>query len=170
MKSLIRVMVYIIVILAVGMISGHFTFQLLSFSRTVTVPDLRGKGMVEANNTLIGKGLHMRFDGEAYDLYVPQGYIIRQDIPPGHTVKEGRGVRVVLSRGPRVRHVPDVVGQPLNTAKSLLEERGIRINRIIYVHADNTARDTILAQRPEANEKGGDSFNVIVSLGDFERF
>jgi serine/threonine-protein kinase len=170
MKNLIMAPVYIIVILAVGMISGHFTFQLLSFSRPVAVPDLRGKGIVEANDALRGRGLHMRLAGEDYDIYVPQGHIIRQDIPPGHTVKEGREIRVVLSRGLRVRYVPDVVGQSLDAAKSLLEERGIRINRVIYVHADNTARDTILAQRPEPNEKGMDSFSVIVSLGDFERF
>jgi serine/threonine-protein kinase len=166
---LIRVTVYMVVILAVGIISGYFTFQLLSFGRTVTVPDIRGKAMVEANNTLRDKGLHIRLGGEDYDIHVPQGYIIRQDIPPGHIVKEGREVRVFLSRGPRVRYAPDVVGQPLDIAKSLLEERGIRIDRVIYVHADNTARDTILAQRPEPNERGGDSFKVIVSLGDFER-
>ncbi len=169
MKSLIKVPVCIVVILAIGIISGYSAFQLLTFSRTVSVPDIRGKDIVEANNTLRNKGLHIRFEGKDYDINVSEGHIIRQDIPPGHTVKTGREVGVVLSKGLRVRYVPDVVGKSLDTARSLLEERGIRINRIIYVHADNTARDTILAQRPEPNEKGKDTFNIIVSLGDFER-
>lgn len=169
MKNLIKALVYIVVILVIGIISGHFTFQLLTFGRTVSVPDIRGKGILEANNTLKDKGLHIRLEGKDYDLYVPEGHVIRQDIPSGRTVKTGRGVGVVLSKGPRIRYVPDVVGKPLDIARFLLEERGIRINRVIYVHADNTARDTILAQRPEPDEKGKDTFNVIVSLGDFER-
>lgn len=168
MNKLIKIPAYIIAIFVIGMISGHFTFKLLSFSRTVTVPDLRGKGMVDANDIIRKKGLYIRLEGEDYDSYIPQGYIIRQDMPPNNSVKEGREIRVVLSKGPRVRYVPDVVGQPLEKAEAILKEKGIRIGKIIYVHSEKTAKNTILAQRPETNEKGGESFSVLVSLGDFE--
>lgn len=168
MNKLIKIPIYIIAIFAIGMLSGHFTFKLLSFSRTVTVPDLRGKGMVDANDILRGKGLHIRLEGEDYDSYIPQGYIIRQDIPPHNKVKEGREIRIVLSKGPRIKYVPDVVGQPLDAAEVILKEKGIRIGRIIYVHSEKTAKNTILAQRPETNEKGGENFSVLVSLGDYE--
>ncbi len=168
MNKLIKIPTYIIAIFVIGMISGHFTFKLLSFSRTVTVPDLRGKGMVDANDIIRKKGLYIRLEGEDYDSYIPQGYIIRQDMPPNSSVKEGREIRIVLSKGPRVRYVPDVVGQPLETAEAILKEKGIRIGKIIYVHSEKTAKNTILAQRPETNEKGGESFSVLVSLGDFE--
>lgn len=168
MNKLIKIPLYIIAIFVIGMISGHFTFKVLSFSRTITVPDLKGKGMVEANDILRKKGLYIRLEGEDYDSYIPQGYIIRQDIPSGHKVKEGREIRIALSKGPRVRYVPDVVGQPLDAAEAILKEKGIRIGKILYAHSEKTAKNIVLAQRPETNEKGGDNFSVIVSLGDFE--
>lgn len=168
MNKLIKIPLYIIAIFIIGMLSGHFTFKLLSFSRTVTVPDLRGKGMVDANDILRKRGLYIRLEGEDYDPYIPQGYIIRQDIPPYNSVKEGREIKVVLSKGPRVRYVPDVVGLPIETAEAILKEKGIRIGKIIYVHSEKTVRNTVIAQRPETNEKGGETFSVIVSLGEYE--
>lgn len=168
MNKLIKISAYVIAIFVIGMVSGHFTFKVLSFSRTITVPDLKGKGMVDANDILRRKGLHIRLEGEDYDSYIPQGYIIRQDIPSGNKVKEGREIRVALSKGPRVKYVPDVVGQPLDAAEAILKEKGIRIGKMLYAHSDKTAKNIILAQRPETNEKGGDNFSVIVSLGDFE--
>ena len=168
MKKLIKIPVYIVVVLILGMLSGHLTFKVLSFSRTVTVPDMRGKTMIEANDTARGKGLYIRFEGEDYDSYIHQGSIIRQDIPPGSKVKEGREIGIVLSKGPRVQYVPDVVGQSIDRAESLLNDKGIRLGRIIYVHSDKAPKNVILAQRPETNESGGDVFKVIVSLGGYE--
>jgi serine/threonine-protein kinase len=116
MKRLIKIPLYLIILSILGIISGYLTFKLLSFGKTVDVPDLRGKGMVEASSILKNKGLYIRLENEDYDSYVPQGYIIRQDIPAGNKVKEGREIGVVLSKGPRVKYVPDVVGQPLSAA------------------------------------------------------
>ncbi|BCB96968.1 serine/threonine protein kinase [Dissulfurispira thermophila] len=169
MNKLIKIPLYIIAIFAIGIISGHFTFKILSFSKTVMVPDLRGKGMVDANDLLRKKGLYIRLEGEDYDSYIPQGYIIRQDIPPNYAVKEGREIGVVLSKGPKVRYVPDIVGQPFDVSEGILKEKGIRIGRVLYVHSDKVPKNIVLAQRPETNEKGGDNFSVIVSLGNFEK-
>lgn len=168
MRKLLTIPFYTIILLLLGIISGHITFKLLSFSRTVTVPDLKGRGMIEANDVLRRKGLYIRLEGEDYDSYVHQGNIIRQDIPSDSKVKEGREIGVVLSKGPRVQYVPDVVGQTLERAESLLSEKGIRIGKTIYVHSDKTPKSVILAQRPETNESGGDIFSVIVSLGGYE--
>ncbi|MDI6801080.1 MAG: PASTA domain-containing protein [Thermodesulfovibrionales bacterium] len=165
MKKFIKIPIYVIVILLLGMLSGHFTFKLLSFGRTVDAPDLRGKGMIEANAILKSKGLYIRLEGEDYDSHVPQGYIIRQDVPPGNAVKEGREIGVVLSRGQRVRYIPDIIGQPLSEAEAMLNEMGIKIEKIIYVHSDAVDKNIILAQRPDINEKGSEAFSVIVSLG-----
>ena len=168
MSNFLKIPAYLILLLILGVISGHFTFQLLSFSRTVVVPDLRGKEMMTANDALRSRGLYIRLEGEDYDTVVPQGNIIRQDILPGSKIKEGREVGIVLSKGPRVQYVPDIVGQPLDRAEDILKEKGIQIGRILYAHSAKTSRNVVIAQRPETNEKGNDSFSVIVSLGDYE--
>ncbi|MGO9613295.1 MAG: PASTA domain-containing protein [Dissulfurispiraceae bacterium] len=168
MRKLLKIPLYVVILLAIGIIAGHFTFQALSFSRTVTVPDVRGKSTIEANNILKDKELYIRIEGEDYDALIPEGYIIRQDVPSGNKVKEGREIKVVLSKGPKVKYVPDVVGQTLDDAEAQLRGRGIRIKKIIYVHSEDVPKDSIVAQRPEVNESGADMFSVIVSLGGFD--
>ncbi|MBI3593103.1 MAG: PASTA domain-containing protein, partial [Nitrospirae bacterium] len=100
---------------------------------------------------------------------IHQGSIIRQDILPGSKVKEGREIGIVLSKGPRVQYVPDIVGQPIDRAEAILKEKGIRISKIMYVHSEKTSRNIVIAQRPETNESGADVFSVLVSLGDYEQ-
>ncbi|MGD0283216.1 MAG: PASTA domain-containing protein [Dissulfurispiraceae bacterium] len=168
MRNLIKIPVYMAILLLLGIISGHFTFELLSFSRTVAVPELRGREMMEADKILRNKGLYVRLQGEDYDAAIPQGNIIRQDILPGSKVKEGREIGIVLSKGPKIQYVPDIVGQPLDRAEDILREKGIQIGKILYAHSEKTSKNVVLAQRPETNESGTDIFSIIVSLGDFE--
>ena len=167
MKNFIKIPLFIVILFALGIVSGHFTFKLLSFNKTLTVPDLKGKSMIDASNSLRGKGLYVRLEGEGYDSNIPQGYIISQDIPAGQKIKEGREIGVVLSRGPRIKFVPDIVGQPLDAAEGLLKEKGIRIGKILYVHSEKAQKNVIIAQRPETNEKSAENFYVVVSLGNY---
>ncbi len=74
---------------------------------------------------------------------------------------------MVVSKGPKVQYVPDVVGMKLDEAETVLAERSIRIAKVINVHSD-VDKNIIIAQRPESDEKGGENFRVIVSLGSFE--
>jgi len=169
MKPWMKIPLYTALVILFGIVSGYITFTVLTMSRTIAVPDLVGKGMVEGNDLLRSKGLYMRLEGDDYDPTIPQGNIIRQDIPAGTLVKSGREIRVVLSRGTRLANVPDVVGQPVDQAEALLQPRGIKINRIAYVHSEKVPKGTILAQRPEPNERGGEQFSILVSLGVSEK-
>lgn len=167
-NRIIKISLYLIVAFVVGILSGYITFRLLSFSRTVTVPDLKGKGIIEANEILRKNRLYIRLEGEDYDPYIPEGFILRQDIPPGSSVKESREIGVVVSKGPKIRYIPDVVGKSVDEAERELSEKGIKITRVIYVHSKYIQKNVIIAQRPEGNEKADEDFSVIVSLGDFE--
>ena len=167
MNKLIKIPLYIGILFIVGMIAGHLTFKLLSLSNTVDVPDLKNKSVAEAVNVLQNRGLHMLGAAEDYDSEIQPGYIARQDIPALSKVKEGRGIKVVVSKGPKVQYVPEVVGMKLEEAESVLAGRGIRIAKAIYVHSE-VEKNFIIAQRPESDEKGGDSFRVIISVGSLE--
>jgi beta-lactam-binding protein with PASTA domain len=167
MNKLVKIPLYIGILFIVGMVAGHLTFKLLSLSNTVDVPDLKGKSVAEAVNILQNKGLHLLGAAEDYDSEITPGSIVRQDIPPLSKVKEGRGIKVIVSKGPKIQYVPDVIGMKLEEAEPVLAARGIRIAKAIYVHCD-VEKNFIIAQRPESDEKGGDNFRVIVSLGSFE--
>jgi serine/threonine-protein kinase len=165
--KIFKFLVYLVILSIIGIVSGHFTFELLSYGRTVVVPDLGGKNIEEAKKLLSSKKLNLRLDGESHDVHIPQGNILRQDIPHGNKVKEGREVGIILSKGPRIRNVPDLTGTTLDAAEAVLKDKGLKINRIIYVHSNFAEKNIILAQRPEPHESGGDAFSVVVSLGKF---
>lgn len=167
MKRFIKYVVYFIFLCIIGLISGHLTFELLRYGRIVIMPDLFGKDLSEAERLLSSYRLHLRVDGDDYDNHVPHGHIIKQDIPPGNKLKEGREIGVILSKGPRIKDVPNLVGMSLNEADAILKSTGLRINKIIYVHSSFAEKNTIIAQRPEPHESGGNLFSIIVSLGDF---
>ncbi len=166
-RKIIKFLIYSSFLLAIGLISGHLTFELLSYGRTIEMPDLIGKNINEAQKLLSSNRLYLRLDGDEYNNYVPQGYIIRQDIKPGYKLKEGREIGIILSKGPRIKDVPDLVGKPLEAAEDILKDMGLKINKIIYVHSRFAEKNIILAQRPEPLESGGNLFSVVVSLGNF---
>lgn len=165
MKKFIKIPVYVILVIVFGIIAGHITFTLLTHSKTVTVPDLKGKTMVDANTILKKHNLYIRLEGEEFDTNIPQGHVMWQHLPSGSVVKEGREIGVMISKGPKIRYVPDVVGHSIDEAEALLRERGIKITKTIYVLHPKTQKNIIIAQRPEPHEKGGDTFSVLVSSG-----
>lgn len=67
-----------------------------------TMPDLRGKTLNDAANTLAGMNLVLRGDEVAWEENTdyPRYQIISHTPAPGTEVREGTEVRVVLSRGP----------------------------------------------------------------------
>lgn len=166
MKKFLKALICIIFLLILAFVSGHFTFKLLSYGRTVIMPDLRGMDINEAQRLLSTYKLYLRLDGEEFDSVVPQGLILKQDIPPGNKLKEGREVGVTISKGPRIKDVPNLVGKRLDEAEAILRERGLKLNKIIYVHSEKFEKNVIIAQRPEPVESGGNLFAIIVSLGD----
>ncbi|NWF52991.1 MAG: hypothetical protein HXY47_07930, partial [Nitrospirae bacterium] len=52
LTNLIKIPFYMLSFIILGLIFGFLTFKVLSFSRTVEVPDLYGKSPVEASKLL----------------------------------------------------------------------------------------------------------------------
>ncbi|MCX7913376.1 MAG: PASTA domain-containing protein [Thermodesulfovibrionales bacterium] len=168
MKKFLKIMLYFIILSSIAIISAHYTFTLLSYGRTIIMPDLRGMDLNGAQRLLDSYKLLVRIDGEEYDHIVSQGLILKQDIPPGSKIKEGREVGIILSKGPRIKNVPNLLGKSLEEGEALLKERGLKLNKIIFVHSETVEKNVIIAQRPEPVESGGNQFNIIVSLGDYK--
>ncbi len=168
-SKLLSFPLYIFSFILLGLFFGFITFKILSFSRTVEVPELRGKSLVEANKFLNDAGLYLKIEGEDYDSEIPQGRIIKQDVPPGNKVKERRGIKVLISKGPRINSVPLLVNETIGNAESLLTSKGLKFGKIIAVHSDVVEKDLIIAQRPEPNDPVSDTITVIVSMGPYEK-
>jgi len=181
LRKIITVPLYVLGFVLMGLLSGYLAFKILSFSKTVEVPDLRDKTMVEANSILIRLGLYLKVEGEEYDPVIVPGRIVRQDVPPGNKVKEQRGIKVFLSRGPRVWAIPELTGQTMEEAESAVGNSGLRVEKIIRLHSNSVDKDRIIAQRPHPDEHlgggppqkpqdimGQRGFSLIVSSGPYE--
>ncbi len=169
MHKLIRFPLYIFAFILLGLLFGYLTFKALSFSRTVEVPNLYGKPLLESNKLLTSKGLYLKIEGEDYDSTVPQGNIITQDVPAGKSVKERRAIKIVISKGPRIKSVPFLVNETLTNAETLLLQKGLKITRVITVHSDTVEKDRVLAQKPGPDDQVKDAITVLVSLGPYEK-
>jgi serine/threonine-protein kinase len=167
-SNLIRFPLYMLLFILLGLVFGYLTFKVLSFSRTVEVPDLYGKSLLESNKLLTKEGLYLKIEGEDYDSTLPPGNILRQDVPAGSKVKERRGIKVIISKGPRVKSVPMLVNETLSNAESMLLQKGLKITRVIMVHSDTVEKDRIVAQKPGPDERVSDHFTVLVSLGPYD--
>lgn len=168
-RNLAKYPVYILSFIILGLVFGYLTFNVLSFSRTVEVPDLHGRSLLESNKLLTDRGLYLKIEGEDYDSYIPQGNIVRQDIPAGNKVKERRGIKVVISKGPRVKSVPMLVNETLANAETLLSQEGLKVAKVIGVHSDIVEKDKIVAQAPDPDGPVSDEITVLVSLGPYVR-
>lgn len=167
-SNLMKVLFYILSFILLGLIFGFLTFKILSFSRTVEVPDLYGKSSVDASKLLREKGLNLKIEGEDYDSSILPGHILKQDVPAKKKVKEGRGIKVILSKGPRVQSIPVLVTETLSNAEALLIQKGLKIAKVIRVHSNKIEKDRIIAQDPEPTEKVSDYITVLVSSGPHE--
>jgi serine/threonine-protein kinase len=167
-SKIVKIPVYIFVFTVVVLLFAYITFKLLSFSRTVDVPDLSGKSLVEVNELLSQKGLNLKIEGEDYDSDVPAGHIIRQDLPFGTRVKEQRSIRVFVSKGTRAQSVPSVVGESLDKAEAVLLQNGLKVAKIIRVHSTSAEKDRVIAQKPAPGEKITEKITLVVSSGPYE--
>lgn len=168
MSSLIRVPLLFAAFVLLGLIFGFLTFKILSFSRTVEVPQVTNTTLLEANEALSKAGLYLKIEGEDYDPVIQAGRILRQDVPAGNKVKEKRAIKVVVSKGPKVFSVPLLVNDTLPDAEAALLQTGLKIGKTISVHSDSVEKGRVVAQSPQPDERLTGSITVLVSLGPHE--
>jgi serine/threonine-protein kinase len=158
--------VYIPGLIIAGFITGYLSLTIFVSGGTTEVPDLTGKDIVQANQLLKERGLYIRIDGEEYS-EVPVGTVSRQSYPPKSKVKKGREIGVVISKGLQFSSFPDVTGISYEEAEKLLNEKGIPIEKVIYINSEKYPEKIVIAQRPEPKESGK-AIKLIVSLGKKE--
>lgn len=86
----------------------------------VQVPDVVGLEENEARAQLQSLGLQMVVEGEESHPTWPAFSIIRQSVAAGATLPPGATVSVVLSQGPALIEMPNVVGMQYDAAQALL--------------------------------------------------
>lgn len=135
------VVVFIIAMIAYGLIANKKT----------EVPNLEGMTIEQMEETLDKAGLTYKIKEEKSSLEVPKGSIISQNPKAGEYIKKTLPVEVVVSLGPKMIVMPDVVGQFEVNARSTLENAGLIVSEVNKEFNDEYDVNIVFNQMPAAN-------------------
>lgn len=135
--------------------------------KTVTVPDLHDKNVVDALKDVGKIGLDLRVIREEHSSEIPRNEIITQYPKPGTKLKVDRNIEIVLSLGLRDIAIPDVRRISLRKADLILQQNGISPGRSTLVFAEGEQEDHVLSQNPMplAENFQENTVNLMVSIG-----
>lgn len=131
------------------------------------IPDLTDLSLEDAETLLDDKGLKLQITAEVYDLTKPPGIILSQVPPANSRVREGRFVKVTVSKGGKTVLVPKLHGISIRQAELLLADQGLEMGDVSWISSDSFPEDVVIASTPsfETPVPFGMSINLRVSLG-----
>lgn len=132
----------------------------------VLVPNLLGQSQAAASATLVGATLTVGSVTEANSPSVPVGNVMGQNPLAGSTVLPGAPVSLVVSKGPVIVTVPDVVGETQATAQAAISGIGLFLQSITFT-TNPASAGTVIGQTPAAGQNAvlGSPMTISVSLG-----
>ena len=137
---------------------------------TVTVPDVEGKTLQQAQRALRGVGMIMEIRYVPNDQ--PSGTVVAQARKAGTTAKRGDHMLVTVSQGgsggtaasPLVA-VPNVVGQDEQAAQSRLQQAGFRAIVEDLQTSDPAEDGKVVDEQPAAGTKAPKGSQIIIYVG-----
>lgn len=132
----------------------------------ISVPDLRGKTVEEAETILEAMKLKVEVNDEVISSEYEEGLIVSQDPEAEMTVREGFTIKVNISKAVRAARIPDVRNRTLEDAKFLIQSYGFEVGSTTTEHSD-LPKDVVIRQSPSADTEAapGTSVSMVISLG-----
>ncbi|MDP8992861.1 MAG: PASTA domain-containing protein, partial [Actinomycetota bacterium] len=131
------------------------------------VPALRGKTLSDARAIASRSQLEVRVDAERFEEEIPAGVVLDQDPALGQ-LREGSTIKVVVSKGPAPRPVPDLAGLKQAQAEERLRQSGFVPKVARRFHEDQPA-GAVLDWSPRGDQPKGAEIAVAVSGGPAPR-
>ncbi|MEG0798174.1 MAG: Stk1 family PASTA domain-containing Ser/Thr kinase [Acidaminococcaceae bacterium] len=134
-------------------------------SKEVPVPDVTGKTVTEAQKLLHEANLSYVID-EEYDAQVKPGIVRGQEPPPQQIVKEGRKIKLIVSKGVEMVDVPNLLRKNLTEAKSLLKKAGLELGTVKVTMVKGAPEESVLEQAVPAPAKlpKGTSMDIVINI------
>ncbi len=136
------------------------------FPDEVAVPEVVGMDIKEAERELSKLKLSMSVIQEFNDEY-GKDIIFFQSPLPGQKVKEGREIKVKMSKGAELRKTPSLRGLKLIDAEIKLRNEELELGTTDMIYDDKYPADIVISQDPEAGSriKSGSKVNLMISKG-----
>ncbi|MBQ3365728.1 MAG: protein kinase [Acidaminococcaceae bacterium] len=152
------------VLLLFVLIAGGIFYFFSSSKPEITVPDVNGKPVAEAQQVLEAQGFRVEIENRV-DTSVKPGTVLRMDPVAGIRRKEGATITLVVSGTEKTTAVPKVVGLKQDQAEKLLSEKNLRIEKIEYKWEQDKPEGIILSQSPEEKSQLGENgaVNIVIN-------
>jgi eukaryotic-like serine/threonine-protein kinase len=124
------------------------------------VPNLVGQQSTDAVAVLTR--LHLKPRIREVPSQKPSGEITAQDPPPGTKLTIGNEVWINVSKGPQPVAVPNVIGQAIEQASSVLQGSGLRVDT--HFVDDSAPANTVVDQEPSAGSSVGRGTTVTIKV------
>jgi beta-lactam-binding protein with PASTA domain/predicted Ser/Thr protein kinase len=130
-------------------VGSEVTLTVSSGPNVVTVPGVIGMTEEDARATLEGAGFGV--DATTTESPEEAGTVVDQDPAPDTDVPEGSTVTIVVSTGPALARVPDIVCDPIPDARAQITDAGLVPENVGSEFSEDCDAGTVASQSPEAN-------------------
>ena len=135
-------------------------------AREVTVPDVHGKSVEEATQTLASMGLTVLLDPlRRADARVPANHVLSQEPAAGAVIRRQRPVRIRVSDGAQSSLVPALSGESERTAQIVLKQSGVALSQTAEIQSGEYLQGVVVAQDPPAKSRGS-NVSLLINRGE----
>ncbi len=162
-------MAFLVFILAsAAFLSAITAMRVAIHGREVPMPNLVGKNVAEASQTLRSKGLLLRVADRVYS-DLPINQVVRQTLPPGMLMKVSQQAHVVLSLGQKQLGIPSLEGHTLRASRIELLREGLQLGEVSSVALPDEPADKVVLQNPKQGKMAATpKVDVLVAAGPRE--
>jgi eukaryotic-like serine/threonine-protein kinase len=147
LHSLGQTALLVFILASAAFLSAITAMRIAIHGREVTMPNLVGKNIGEANGMLRSRGLVLRVADRVYSDQ-PINVVVRQTPPAGLLMKVSQQAHVVLSLGQRQLEIPLLEGNSLRVSRIELLRTGLQVGEVSSVPMPNVTADTVVIQNP----------------------
>ncbi len=153
-------------IVITGAIALYILFN-LSHKSLVTVPNLKGKLLSDARQSLVPLHLNIKEVGEKSDPTAPIDTILDTDPKAGEKIVAGATISVIVNSGPNTVQVPDLKGMTLDQATGVLKNLNLILQQPVTQQPSLLPQGQVSTQDPPAKQtvQKGSEVRVAISNG-----
>ncbi|MBT3082308.1 MULTISPECIES: Stk1 family PASTA domain-containing Ser/Thr kinase [Streptomyces] len=163
--STILLVVAGILVLIGAILIGKAVFSDSSTDNQISVPNLVGSTVKEAEQLAERSEIVLKVGGEEPCEQQEKGKICSQDPKDGSMEKNGTVTVMVSSGAPKIE-VPDVLEKSEDGARKALEDKGFSVN-VTAVESDK-AEGTVIEQKPKGGSEAEDGSEVTITVAKKE--
>lgn len=128
------------------------------------VPNLVGISYAQVQNHREYTGIYLFYVTEEYSDELPAGTILRQEPEAGTLLPAGETIRLVVSKGPKMVEMPQIIGFPQDSAVRELENRGLVPSCFMVFNDGSYASGCVVSASVEAGTMAEVGSTVVVYI------